>query len=515
MKRMLGVFVAVAAGCSTAPSTEGEPTRTTSPAIVEIALPDRVSESAAPLRRPVVEFDHALHTDKLAQDGCEACHPKKAAGTPASQQPLEFELGRSQGTTDRDALMTYYHELCIGCHRDRAAQGNVAGAVACGECHAQRGRALSQRAPMAFDYTLHHLHSQADKEECEHCHHVERDPGTGMLVHEAGAEESCRGCHGATEQEGRAPLRAAAHQDCVNCHLERLAHSAQSGPVECVGCHDAATRQAALARHEDLPGDPPKPDVNQPKMAWVQAPGGTSNLVAFDHELHQSQAQSCSGCHHQRLEACSECHTLTGSADGGGVTLEDAFHRRTATFSCVGCHQQKALVKDCAGCHHELSQVPSDRACARCHSGPPAGSNQPAKQPTPFDEELAALPDVGDDFPETVVIDSLAADYTPVTLPHRQIVAALDLIARSSRLAKRFHDRTDALCAGCHHESPLGTRPPPCRSCHQTAAHRTEDMPGLRGAYHRQCMGCHLQMAIEPLGCSEGCHQEATKEQKP
>ena len=38
--------------------------------------------------------------------------------------------------------------------------------------------------------------------------------------------------------------------------------------------------------------------------------------------------------------------------------------------------------------------------------------------------------------------------------------------------------------------------------------------PGLMGAYHLQCMGCHKEMGMEkPVSCTD-CHKEKTHEPK-
>ncbi|MBW2525262.1 MAG: hypothetical protein JRI23_13845 [Deltaproteobacteria bacterium] len=508
---LAAIAVAAAAGCSTPAAHDAEPVRTSGAAMVEIALPQQVDGRWVPLRRPAVEFDHRLHTTAMPDQGCETCHPRKTTDlSSAVEAPLAYQVGKAQGTDDRDELMNFYHELCIGCHRERASAGQASGAVACGDCHAARPAAESARAEMGFDYSLHHRHNQAEEEQCATCHHTERDPATGELVHESGAEDSCRSCHDADEEQGRSTLRAAVHQDCVGCHAERVGKGNEAGPVMCVGCHDSG----ALAKIERV-DDPPMPDVGQPTSTWIHAAGAKSNLVPFDHAAHQPRADSCSGCHHRQLNACSDCHTVTGAPEGMDVTLEDAFHSGSVSYSCVGCHQRTAHTANCAGCHASLGPSPTESSCVRCHSGPPASAGPPAGAPKLPPVELAPLPDESDDFPTTVVIDSLAEHYTPSTFPHRQIVMALDKISRESKLATRFHGTTDTLCAGCHHESPLGTRPPPCSSCHGQSAHPESDMPSLKGAYHRQCIGCHQQMAIEPQGCTEGCHEAARKEVRP
>ena len=125
---------------------------------------------------------------------------------------------------------------------------------------------------------------------------------------------------------------------------------------------------------------------------------------------------------------------------------------------------------------------------------------------------LKPLPRHNDDYPDKVSIDVLAKEYKPAELPHGKIVARLDAIVRESNLAKRFHGETDVLCAGCHHQSPVGTRPPQCRACHGSVDHPTQDKPALKIAYHQQCIGCHQKMNItKALGCTD-CHAEASKE---
>ena len=55
--------------------------------------------------------------------------------------------------------------------------------------------------------------------------------------------------------------------------------------------------------------------------------------------------------------------------------------------------------------------------------------------------------------------------------------------------------------------SPAGERPPRCAACHGEAAAATMDKPGLKVAYHRQCIGCHIEMNIQKQGCTD-CHAE-------
>ena len=110
-----------------------------------------------------------------------------------------------------------------------------------------------------------------------------------------------------------------------------------------------------------------------------------------------------------------------------------------------------------------------------------------------------------DDFPEKVAIESLVDQYEASTLPHAKIVAKLHSSIGESALAGRFHGATEEMCMGCHHNSPVGIRPPPCRSCHGKVKDAESDKPALKAAYHRQCVGCHQVMGVAKQGCTD-CH---------
>lgn len=117
------------------------------------------------------------------------------------------------------------------------------------------------------------------------------------------------------------------------------------------------------------------------------------------------------------------------------------------------------------------------------------------------------------DTPQTVTIDRLAQYFTPVTFDHQmhQDVASC---------ARCHHhttgDAAEPQCAGCHAGRKAATVA--CRDCHTAepfaaAAVREKeqdrtryhiDKPGLKAAYHRNCLGCHEEVG-GPLGCDD-CH---------
>jgi len=446
-------------------------------------------------RRAPVHFDHSRHTRALEPEGCKACHEADARGrlVPRFARAADARLGA-------DALQELYHDRCIGCHAEREKQGKPTGAVTCGECHLAGPVPATTRVAIRFDYSLHARHVTATgPEACGECHHV-YDKALGKLVPGKGKEEGCVACHSARDR-GKVPsLRNASHTACVGCHLKSVAAGKTSGPVLCVRCHDGALQQRIKRVEKPAPLD-----RKQPVVAWIKAMGNKSGGVAFDHKKHEPRARFCSTCHHVGLKPCASCHTLAGDPKGGGVTLELAQHGARSDHGCIGCHEKVTRKSECAGCHEQMAGAPPrPAACTVCHQT--RGGDAPASQPAaPTVPELAALPAVSEAFPETVTIRTLERDYEPSVLPHAKIVGRLDRAVRGSTLARAFHGKTETLCRGCHHRSPAGLRPPPCRSCHAGQGKAGVDQPRLLNAYHRQCIGCHQKMSLKQ-DCAS-CHR--------
>lgn len=483
---------------------EGHYARTVGPEIVELRLP-------GDLERPPVEFNHEKHTKSLQQEGCKACHLRDR-NSQGKILPRLWEAAAPTVEADKDR----FHDRCMGCHTERKKAGKKTGPVTCGECHVRRQPPLSRRQAVAFNYALHEAHVKATEKKCITCHRF-YDEQKKKMVYREGVQGGPGDFHGVTEEKEKLAIRLVAHQTCINCHLEKERSAKgpgeKTGPTTCSGCHSGKVYKPGLS-----PKVIERLVENQPERTWIKAPGVKSRLVGFNHKLHEPLVGFCSTCHHRTLKACKECHTLTGKREGNGVTMEMAYHKATSEHSCVGCHKQKTDERDCSGCHHRLGPPPGLRSCNTCHSGPkPAkGTSLPAAtMPTslPTEVKLAALPATSDDLPEKVVIKDLAQKYGPSNFPHRKIVARLDTIIRKSKVAATFHGSTDALCAGCHHQSPIGRRPQPCKACHDKTGHPKKDKPSLLNAYHRQCIGCHQKMAIKTVGCTD-CHKDkqASKE---
>ncbi|MFH1132730.1 MAG: cytochrome c3 family protein [Pseudomonadota bacterium] len=473
---LMGLFLTALIGCN---CVGPEVNRTIGEGTVILELPKRFG----PLDRPVVEFDHTSHEKALKKEGCKACHPQGEKGE------IVYRVWANEENIDRKTLINLFHEKCVGCHKKRSVLGKSKGPLSCGKCHVNQVAAVSTRKAMAFDYFLHDRHVNSPGSECETCHHK--------------TNNSCRDCHKSTAQAGVGSFRDVSHKSCIKCHITKSKNGEKSGPTLCTGCHGqkswiAQRKQSAFPR---LSG-------GQPDQVWLLGPESKMGAVGFDHQAHEPLTSFCSNCHHRTLRACKSCHTLSGNKDGEETTLAKAYHSAGSTRSCVGCHEKAAHERDCSGCHGALGESPSKRSCTLCHAGP-TSSAIASTMPTSFPKkgEINSLPGASENFPDTVVIGTLVKKYNQSILPHRKIAGRLDEIVRKSKLATRFHVSTDTLCTGCHHHSPIGTRPPPCKACHGKTEHSTLDKPGLKVAYHRQCVGCHQKMGIKAQGCTD-CHSK-------
>ena len=125
--------------------------------------------------------------------------------------------------------------------------------------------------------------------------------------------------------------------------------------------------------------------------------------------------------------------------------------------------------------------------------------------------------------PDSVELESLAELYEPVTFDHAMHVDLTD-----GNCAECHHHTTgmapsDENCGRCHQESGEEAAVVACRGCHAEkrfaakylAAIEADHMvyhvgkPGLKGAYHQNCLGCHVEMGA-PAGCQD-CHPRNEK----
>ena len=456
------------------------------------------------LDRSIVQFPHDLHTAALTKQGkdCSACHQRQEDSL---RSPLFMRLSDVDYKTDMDI----YHDGCIACHKDNPPDST--GPTACGDCHLREMKYVSTWQPIGFDKSLHHRHAEANRQQCELCHHV-YDSTQQKLVYVKGQESSCRDCHKEKPGANKVTLERAAHYKCFTCHLDNPG----TGPVTCAGCHDKAM-QAKIK----VVDNPARFKRNQPDFLFISAPDSQlaetkMPTVPFWHANHEGYLPTCRVCHHESMKPCNECHTLGGLATDSATTLQQAMHSLKSSHSCVGCHDEQKSAVECAGCHSLMEQGKlSEHSCPICHAGPKpdrilrpnARTNAKLINAT-GEAKLTFNPK---DIPDTVFIKRLSDKYEAAVFPHKKIIEKLLGYVNDNKIAKHFHGGEDAICQGCHHHSPIGQIPPLCESCHNRPFNENDlYKPGLYGAYHRQCLGCHETMEItKPSDCT-GCHAKKT-----
>lgn len=80
--------------------------------------------------------------------------------------------------------------------------------------------------------------------------------------------------------------------------------------------------------------------------------------------------------------------------------------------------------------------------------------------------------------PDSLLIDELAETYQAVHFNHKRHAGMAEM---------------NDSCGVCHHYSPPG-HIPPCKECHGSETNPNNlRQPGLKGAYHRQCLSCHRE----------------------
>lgn len=173
----------------------------------------------------------------------------------------------------------------------------------------------------------------------------------------------------------------------------------------------------------------------------------------------------------------------TGSAASMSAALQkrcevmDSFLNKRKYLAVLG--GTLILLSALAYSHNPSRDEMSKMDCQVCHT---------CARPTVEDNCLRPCPTlpmthgVGEhslsEAPESMLLDELADLYQPVKFNHK-------IHARMSEMGGD--------CGTCHHYSP-GDKIQPCKDCHGGEANPANlRQPGLKGAYHRQCLSCHRE----------------------
>jgi hypothetical protein len=174
--------------------------------------------------------------------------------------------------------------------------------------------------------------------------------------------------------------------------------------------------------------------------------------------------------------------------------------RRFVLFICVlavagmtaAVESGPVIEKDHAKRHFNTRIHLRDLDCSQCHYCESPTREAPCLIECPRHMGNFRSDQRPDDGPKIVIIDQLANLYEPVPFSHELHAQMSDMIGG---------------CGNCHHYSEQGGKIPPCRECHDPSKGPVDlKMPSLKGAYHRQCMNCHLDWSHENA-CSF-CHEE-------
>lgn len=504
---------------------------------------------------PGVEFLHDLHTEQVKENDCSVCHLK-------DDERFVFKFKRLKDTTT-ETDMAIYHDNCISCHDEAKRSGKQSGPLKaqCRDCHSTKSFADSTWSPIDFDKSLHYRHEKAknivgikkvqeptvsgEKEpNCGACHHS-YDEKTEKIFYEKGKEDSCFYCHKDVKIGKADSMRNVSHDSCVNCHLVEMKNFA--GPINCKGCHDIEQRKK-IEKLQDVPRlKREQPDVtimagwSVPSAPPADSASTSSNVdalkpeelnkivkthmkpVAFNHQEHEKSSKNCRTCHHGSLDSCKECHTVAGNEKGAFVKLEKVMHDPKSDNSCIGCHNNYKKLSDCAGCHSQMpskSFADNDKSCSTCHEVDAEALNLVSADAAAISETAAKIVQgrnsnfkkVADDkIPERINIGYISDKYEASDFPHKKVINSIKKRIEKSGMAQTFHGDETTLCMGCHHNSLPTETPQKCGSCHgKTEAVKGDGRPGLKGAYHGQCIACHQNMKIETVAATDcnKCHKE-------
>jgi hypothetical protein len=122
---------------------------------------------------------------------------------------------------------------------------------------------------------------------------------------------------------------------------------------------------------------------------------------------------------------------------------------------------------ECVTCHVSPEPDPDNAALHDCQRPGPVGGQRPKVQ----------------DAPDFFILDELSEIYVPVVFPHRLHAGMTEM---------------GLGCVTCHHHYDNEDHIVRCSHCHSMdAAEANLAKPSLKGAYHRQCMGCHREWSHE------------------
>lgn len=461
-----------------------------------------------------ISFDKSLHNrhetakaiiSPMGQDepNCTACHH----GYDEKADKLFYNKGEE--------------ESCRYCHKSSEGTGQLSGKSS----GIYNGKYAERAGKKTITLEKASSMRDASHNACVNCHLVEMKNFAGPV--------NCNGCHDLAAQKKIEKLqdvpRLKRNQPDVVMIFgwDAAKMSAEETPGKELVKEETGNEE--IAKEKAAKEKTAKEKIAKEKIAQkeiVKVVEQYMNPVVFNHENHEKASKNCRSCHHDTLKSCKECHTVQGSEEGGFVKLEKAMHDTLSNQSCIGCHNRYKTSPDCAGCHAQMPQktfAESDNSCNTCHSVDIKAMDMdfPAIDKAAMNivaekmllEKMDDYKTVADEkIPDKITIGYLVDKYEASEFPHAKVIKAIKKRIAKSSMAKAFHTDAATLCMGCHHNSPATEKPQKCGSCHgkNDMMKGNDGRPGLKGAYHGQCITCHQKMNIETVAATDcnKCHRE-------
>lgn len=155
------------------------------------------------------------------------------------------------------------------------------------------------------------------------------------------------------------------------------------------------------------------------------------------------------------------------------------------------------LAAPALGLENERTLQPPDQQAALQFSKRSVDFIKKIKEEIPYERSLRLLE-------QGISIKDMKRSYLLLNSP---IIAKEEDQYYPVRFMHAKHGLLARDCAVCHHYVPAEGRDiVGCSSCHQQPfAPAAPERPGLKAAYHLQCMACHDKEGKGPVSCT-GCH---------
>jgi hypothetical protein len=300
-------------------------------------------------------------SDKLAREGCLACHVFEGA-TPS---PTPKAVANVRGFGLREFLepadQRGSYGGCVTCHTEMAVQ-NHGDTDECARCHAIQPSSLTTHHAMADNRPREPI-TRVDPETFTFERQSHKFISKGR---EADAPENCADCHRAKLGEQPSHIVARAFDHATHVQMGLVARTAKDPNAVCLKCHSAVARSAelgSLAATFDASGCVECHGERAPTAVPSATPRTSAHR--FDHARHVGKNNGKGA-----PITCADCHLSEPAPAAAGAAAAPArIVLADKIAECTGCHG-----------HGEVAEAPRNRfaaatvaSCARCHAaGVPA-----------------------------------------------------------------------------------------------------------------------------------------------